>query len=515
MRLGAAGIAGPTDAAFVEAMNRQKLFRPFAWTVIAAGALAVAHSALNFPVAAVDLRFLLLTVVTICVTSRISIAIPRFKSSISVSDTFIFLALLLYGGEAAILLAAAECLFSSARFCKKKFTIAFNGATLALAMWTTVTTLRLCFGGASVFADGFGGSAITAVCVMALTQYISNSGVIGLAASLQHDMPFWATWKKHYLWTSITYFAGASAAGILAVLVQHVGTAALLIATPIIFIVYFTYRTYMKNVETSAQQAEQARRHVEELSHYISEQERIREQYAQIEKLSALGELASGVAHDFNNTLAGILGRAQLLLGTKDPEKIEAGLQLIIKTAKDGAKTIKRIQDFARQRRDHDFRPVSMDQVLLDVREITRPRWKSRAEAAGVQIRLELQLGSDGTAVLGDESELREVLVNMVFNAVDAMPEGGTLTLSTRELADSVEVSVTDTGTGMTEEVRSRVFDPFFTTKGKTGLGLGLAVSYGIIRRHEATVEVHSEVGRGTTFRIKLPAAKGAPQSEP
>jgi signal transduction histidine kinase/ActR/RegA family two-component response regulator len=266
--------------------------------------------------------------------------------------------------------------------------------------------------------------------------------------------------------------------------------------------------------EAAAEQAEQARRHVEELSHYIAEQDRIREQYAQIEKLSALGELASGVAHDFNNTLAGILGRAQLLLSTKDPEKIDAGLQLIIKTAKDGAKTIKRIQDFARQRRDHDFQPVSVDQLLLDVREITRPRWKSRAESEGVHITLELKLGTDDARVMGDESELREVLVNMVFNAVDAMPEGGTLTLSTRESGSMIEIAVSDTGTGMTDEVRPRVFDPFYTTKGKAGMGLGLAVSYGIIRRHEGSVAVRSEPGRGTSFQILLPRARARVESK-
>jgi signal transduction histidine kinase len=105
-----------------------------------------------------------------------------------------------------------------------------------------------------------------------------------------------------------------------------------------------------------------------------------------MEKLSALGELASGVAHDFNNTLAGILGRAQLILRTDDPEKIRQGPNIIIKTAEDGAKTVKRIQDFARQRRDHDFEPVSIDQILLDVRDVTRPRWKDRAEPSNVQI---------------------------------------------------------------------------------------------------------------------------------
>src|SRR3712207_3809872 len=109
---------------------------------------------------------------------------------------------------------------------------------------------------------------------------------------------------------------------------------------------------------------------------------------------------------------------------------------------------------------------------------------------------------------MGDDSELREVLVNMVFNAVDAMPAGGKLTLSTEETEDAVEICVGDTGTGMTPEVRSRIFDPFFTTKGKAGMGLGLAVSYGIVSRHEGGIEVESEVGRGTTFRVRLPAAK-------
>src|ERR671938_4246 len=312
---------------------------------------------------------------------------------------------------------------------------------------------------------------------MALVQYVANTAIVSAHASLKADEPFWATWRHKYLWTSITYFGGASAAGITVKLASTAGVYALIAGAPIIVIIYLTYRTYLENIEamsaaakaeaaagaraeSAAEQAEQARRHVEELSHYISEQERIREQYAQIEKLSALGELASGVAHDFNNTLAGILGRAQPLLTATDPEKIEAGLQLIIKTAKDGAKTIKRIQDFARQRRDHDFQPVDMSQLLLDVGEITRPRWKDRAAAASVHISLELQIRSN-RLVLGDESELREVLVNMVFNAVDAMPRGGTLTLATCEAEGQVEISVSDTGIGMGEEVRSRIFNPF------------------------------------------------------
>jgi signal transduction histidine kinase/ActR/RegA family two-component response regulator len=341
---------------------------------------------------------------------------------------------------------------------------------------------------------------------MALCQYAANSGVVAVLGALKANGPIWQTWKKHYLWTSITYFAGAASAALIAKLMGLFGFYALIITFPIIAIVFFTYRTYLKNIEASVKQAEQAERHVEELSHYIAEQERIREQFSQMEKLSALGELASGVAHDFNNTLAGILGRAQLILRTNDPEKIQRGLNIIIKTAEDGAKTVKRIQDFARQRRDHDFEPVAIGQILLDVSEITRPRWKDRAEAANVQISLDLQIHSKAK-VMGDESELREVLVNMVFNAVDAMPHGGDLTLAAEDIGENVVVTIGDTGTGMSPEVKSRIFDPFFTTKGKAGMGLGLAVSFGIIRRHEGSVEVDSTLGTGTSFRISLPRA--------
>jgi signal transduction histidine kinase/ActR/RegA family two-component response regulator len=514
-------------------MGKQRFVRPYMWAFIAAGAFVVLYCALNLPLARLDLRLVPLVCITLLISSRFCINIPRTTGQISFSDAFIFLTLLLYGGEVGVLLAAAE-FFAASRFSRKPFsmfTSLFNAAMMACSTMTTVLVVRLLFGRLDALVVGpFSASFVAALCIMGLVQYATNSAIAAAHTSFKSNEPFWATWRKSYLWTSITYFAGASTAGLIVKLASTAGVYALIAATPIIVIVYLTYRTYLENIEgmaaaakaeaaaearaeSAAAQAEQARRHVEELSHYISEQERIREQYAQIEKLSALGELASGVAHDFNNTLAGILGRAQLLLTTREPDKIEAGLQLIIKTAKDGAKTIKRIQDFARQRRDHDFQPVSVDQLLLDVREITRPRWKSRAESEGVHIALELQLGSDEARVMGDESELREVLVNMVFNAVDAMPQGGTITLSTRETKGAIEISAADTGAGMSEEVRSRVFDPFFTTKGKTGMGLGLAVSYGIIRRHEGTVEVQSEAGRGTTFRIMLPAAKPSAKS--
>ena len=479
------------------------------WLVIVAGNLICLLSAYNFRLADLDYRFAALAFIALIVSPRVIVPIPRFNSVISISDTFIFLTLLLYGAETAVLLAATEALVSTLRFSRKPLTLGFNWACAACSTFLSARLLRLGFGDiVALSRTQLSAVFIVAMCVMALAQYAANSGMVAIAGALKRNQPIWATWKTHYLWTSITYFAGASAAAVIARLMGEAGFYAIAGTAPIVAIVYFTYRTYLKNVESSAAQAEQAQRHVEELSHYIAEQERIREQFSQIEKLSALGELASGVAHDFNNTLTGILGRAQLLLRTNDPERIRRGLNLIIKTAEDGAKTVKRIQDFARQRRDHDFELVAIDQILLDVSEMTRPLWKDQAEARNIQIALDLRIDSSAT-VMGNQSELREVLINMVFNAVDAMPEGGRLTLGAADAADSVVISVSDSGIGMSPEVCSRIFDPFFTTKG-SGIGLGLAVSFGIIRRHGGTVEVESRPDQGTILRITLPAVKMA-----
>ncbi|HSK65257.1 MAG TPA: response regulator, partial [Pyrinomonadaceae bacterium] len=490
-----------------------RFFAPFLWVVTGCGSFAFLYSCVSLDFSQFDARFALLVGMTLVLTSRITIPIPRLSSQISVSDTFVFLVLLLYGGPTAVVVGAVEAFLSSLRFSRKAKIVAFNWAAAALSIFITSSVLQWIYGSVVALREKpMSGGFVAAIGTMALLHYASNSGIVAIGAALKTDQPIWQTWRRHYLWTSITYFAGACAAGVITGLVYFIGVYAFAITLPVIAIIFLTYRTYLKNVETSAAQAAQAEKHVKELSHYIAEQERIREQFSQMEKLSALGELASGVAHDFNNTLAGILGRSQLLQRTNDLEKIKRGLDIIIKTAEDGAKTVKRIQDFARQRRDHDFELVLVDQILMDASEITRPRWKNCAEASNIHITVDLQIGSNAL-VMGDDSELREVLVNMVFNAIDAMPEGGTLTLTTRTVQESVVIEVIDTGVGMYPEVRSRIFDPFFTTKGKAGLGLGLAVSFGIIRRHGGNIEVESEYGKGTQFRITLPLAKIADNS--
>jgi signal transduction histidine kinase/ActR/RegA family two-component response regulator len=258
---------------------------------------------------------------------------------------------------------------------------------------------------------------------------------------------------------------------------------------------------------------ERLRKCLETIAEAHSRHEAEREQEIHAQKMAALGELSFGVAHNVNNTLTGILGRAQLILrNSNDPSKVEAGLELIIKSAEDGAHIIRRIQDFARQRPSREFETIALAELLKDACEMTRPRWESRSEFAPIRFALHADCKAH---INGDPVELREVLVNMIYNAVDAMPSGGEVRVSTQETRDRVVIHITDTGTGMGPEVKQRLFDPFFTTKGKAGTGMGLAVSFGIIRRHEGSIEVDSEPGRGTTFKISLPkVTQETPQTQ-
>ena len=478
-----------------------------------AGAAAGMFSLGRLQWSQLDWSFAALAAIAIGVGPRAIVKIPRVKGGVTVSDTFIFLTMMLYDGAAAVLLAVVEAFCSSLRITKTWLTVFFNAGIMGCSTFVTVWVGRAFFGHIpDVITQEFTAHSIAFLCAVALSQYVSNSALAAVREALRDAKPVWQTWRASYLWISITTVSGASAAMIIARLINATGFYSVILVLPIVAIVYLTYQTYLKNVEAAEAQAELARRHVKELSRYVEEQERIRVQFSQVEKLSAVGSLASGVAHDVNNTLASILGRAELMLKHTSDPKMQRGLELIAKSAKDGAKTVKRIQDFARQRQDRDFETVSVDQLLLDVSEITRPRWQDSAAASGVHINLAVS-NQSRAHVLGDASELRDVLVNMVFNAVDAMPAGGHLTMAAERRDERVLITVRDTGTGMDSEVSARVFDPFFTTKGARGMGLGLSVSYGIIRRHGGAIKVASEVGRGTTFLLTLPLAAGGGRS--
>src|SRR5882672_11023334 len=270
-----AGLDANAPFAPASKMTRSRLNQMYVWLVTAAGASAVVFSAAHLTRGQIDLRFLLLALVTVLIGSRLSIQIPRVKAHISVSDTFVFLSLLLFGGEAAILLATADALCSSLRLSNKVRTHFFNSSVMACATFLTVWTLRLCFGEALTWRDVYSSNYLVVLCVMAVAQYFGNSILIATSTALKADEPILLTWRKNFLWTSLTYLAGASAAGIITRFIGNVGFFAFSATIPIIAIVYVTYWTYMKNVESAATQAEQARLHVEELNRHIAEQARI------------------------------------------------------------------------------------------------------------------------------------------------------------------------------------------------------------------------------------------------
>lgn len=237
------------------------------------------------------------------------------------------------------------------------------------------------------------------------------------------------------------------------------------------------------------------------------------------ERLRALGQMASGIAHDINNALSPVTGFAELLLVAEPSLNPNSRRYLEhIKTAGDDvAHIVARLRDFYRNRqKDRPFGSVRVNRLLRQVTELTRPRWRDISQQNGLSIELELVLDPRNPEVTGDESEIREALTNLVFNALDAMPEGGTLTLRSR-MADlpihphggptspPVIIEVTDTGMGMDDETRRRCLEPFFSTKDQRGTGLGLAMVYGVIQRHDGSIEIESEVNQGTTIRLTLP----------
>jgi signal transduction histidine kinase len=236
------------------------------------------------------------------------------------------------------------------------------------------------------------------------------------------------------------------------------------------------------------------------------------------ERLHVLGQMAAGVAHDFNNLLAGILGRAQLLqlkLKEKgaDHSELDSQLELIEKLALQGAGTVRRIQEFSRIRKDAPTEYVDVNAVVRNAIESTRPRWKDESETRGIHVEVRLELGRIPT-VRGSASELTQVVTNLIFNAVDAMSEGGEMTLKTFLAENAIRLEVSDTGIGMSKEVKEKLFQPFFTTK-ENGYGLGTSIVYGIVARHGGEIKVSSEEGRGTTFLLSLPFATAPSEMQP
>ncbi len=239
----------------------------------------------------------------------------------------------------------------------------------------------------------------------------------------------------------------------------------------------------------------------------------------QQERLRALGQMAGGIAHDINNALSPVALYTESLLETETNLSANARdyLETIQRAIDDVAHTIGRMEEFYRQREPQlTLTPVALNRLVQQVIDLTRARWSDMPMQRGTVIAMRTELAADLPAIAGVESEIREALTNLILNAVDALPNGGSVTLRTRrEAADdgklgnvmpgNVVVEVADDGAGMDEETRRRCLEPFFTTKGERGTGLGLAMVYGVVRRHNAEIDIASAPGMGTTVRLSFP----------
>ncbi len=262
------------------------------------------------------------------------------------------------------------------------------------------------------------------------------------------------------------------------------------------------------------------------LERAFEELQRTHEYLVQSEMLRVAGEMASGVAHEFNNVLGAILGRAQLLArrleaGTLSAEELSASLAVIVQAALDGGETGRRLRQFGRGTQDA-AEAVDLDAVIRDAVEFTRTRWENEALAAGRRIETRVD-STAGALVSGRGNELREVFTNLILNAVDAMPDGGAIRITGRIADGQAHVTFEDDGVGMDEETRRRLFEPFFTTKGERGTGLGMSVVYGIVQAHGGSIAVESAPGHGTRYQLAFqltgavaprPAPRAAPAGE-
>src|ERR1700754_2506596 len=501
--------------------NRQHFAQLYMWALVTAGAVIVLVSLYQFPFRELDLRFFFLCLM-VSASSVIAVRIPRVSGRITVDDTFVFLTMLLYGGAAAILVSALEGVCATLIISKKPRTILFNSAILATSTFFTAAILTFAVGPPKyIIRGGFSANFFLAVSLMALVQYAANTSLIAVEKSYKIKESTWNTWRTYYLWTSVTYFAGASAAGIIAILIVKYGFYAVIATLPIILIIGFTYQTYLKNIEASVAQTEAARLHVEELSGYISELQRSEEARGQLllraERARAEAEAANRIkdeflatlSHELRTPLTSLLGWSSVLRdGKRDEQMLTQGLEAIDRNARIQAQLIDDLLDVSRivsGKLNLDVRPLDVCSVTRAAIAVVQPA----ADAKGITLDYWAQptLG----AISADSARLQQIIWNLLSNAVKFTPHGGRINVRVLRDGSNVKVTVSDTGQGIDPEFLPRVFDRFrqadsSTTRSFGGLGLGLAIVRHLVELHGGTVSAQSDgLNKGATFTATFP----------
>ena len=502
-------------------VNRLHFGQVYVWALMATGAVISLSSLYLLPFANLDRPFFFLCLMVIA-SSFIAIKIPRVSGRITVSDTFVFLGMLMYGGAAAIVLSALEGVAVTVVISKKPRIFLLNLAILATSTFFTATVLKLIFGSPEyLVANGFSSRFFYAICVMGFAQYFANTTLISLEKASKINESVWNTWRTYYLWTSVTYFAGASGAGIVAILIYRYNFYAVIATAPIILIICFTYQTYLKNIDASIKQTEAARLHVEELSKYIGELQRSEEARGQLllraERARTEAEAANRIkdeflatlSHELRTPLTSLLGWSSVLREAKRDEKVlNQGLEAIDRNARVQAQLIDDLLDVSRivsGKLNLEVRPLDIASVAKAAINVVRPA----ADAKGIAIDYCAEPGLG--AISADSARLQQIIWNLLSNAVKFTPPGGRISVRVDQDGENARISVKDTGQGIEPEFLPRVFDRFLqadssTTRSFGGLGLGLAIVRHLVELHGGTVSAHSEGrNKGATFSATFP----------
>ncbi|HJZ80078.1 MAG TPA: ATP-binding protein [Pyrinomonadaceae bacterium] len=513
----------------IEETNPQ-FARGYMWSVVVAGWAMIVFSASRLPWSHLDLRFVALAVM-VAISSQAAVRIPRVSGRVTLGDTFLFLTILLYGGEAAVLMSALEGVCATLQISRKPRTILLNSAVLAISTFLTATVLRVFFGSPTeIVTAANSANFLGAICTMALVQYFTNTSLIAVEKSYKINESVWQTWKKYYLWTSITCFAGASAAGIIAHLIQVFGFYAVLATVPIVGIVYFTYDIYLKNLQASDAQAALAQRHVEELSRYVadlrrSEEQRgqllLREQRARADAEAAnrmKDEFLATLSHELRTPLTALYGWACLLSETTLADDLaRKAAKAIERNAKIQTQLIDDLLDVSgiiSGKLHLDVRPMDLSAVTEAAISVVRPA----ADAKSIQ--LTYTHPKAVRAISGDFARLQQVIWNLLSNAVKFTPEGGRIEVRLNYSDTHAQLTVTDNGKGISKDFLPHVFDRFrqadsSTTRRFGGLGLGLAIVRHLVELHGGTVNADSEgVNLGATFTTSFPLIATRLESE-
>lgn len=492
------------------------------WSLVTSGAAIVVFSLLQLRFQDLDRHFVLLCLLVMA-SSVVAIRIPSVTGRITVADTFIFLTLILYSGPAAILVSALEGVAASLIISKRVRTVLFNSASLATSTFMTAAVLNWTVGSPlSVIANGFSEKFVLAVCIMALVQYIANTSLIAVEKAQKIKEPVWTTWRTYYLWTSVTYFAGASAAGIIAILIRTYGFYAVLATVPIVVIVCFTYQTYLKNIEASLAQTDAARLHVQELSRYITELQRSEEARGQLlvraERARSEAEAANRIkdeflatlSHELRTPLTSLLAWSSLLREAGEHERalLREGIEAIDRNARVQAQLIDDLLDVSRivsGKLNLNVEPLNISAVTRAAIDVVRPA----ADAKGISINFFAQPGLG--AISADSARLHQIVWNLLSNAVKFTPQGANITVQVMQDGSHARLTVRDTGQGIDAKLLPRVFDRFrqadsSTTRSFGGLGLGLAIVRHLVELHGGTVCADSEgIDKGATFSVTFP----------